>query len=120
MTRRAGLGLTTVRPDFDFETYSEAGFVWNADRQKWESPAGAAAGKKGLPVVGAAVYAQHGLPLLFRITPFTHPGALDAELGARGYAAYDPWPVFVVLKAMTQYAEVTDDPRVLPVPGQAG
>ena len=59
MTRRAGLGLTTVRPDFDFETYSEAGFVWNADRQKWESPAGAAAGKKGLPVVGAAVYAQH-------------------------------------------------------------
>ena len=59
MTRRAGLGLTTVRTDFDFETYSEAGFVWNADRQKWESPAGAAAGKKGLPVVGAAVYAQH-------------------------------------------------------------
>ena len=59
MTRRAGLGLTTVRPDFDFETYSEAGFVWDADRQKWESPAGAAAGKKGLPVVGAAVYAQH-------------------------------------------------------------
>lgn len=59
MTRRAGLGITTVRPDFDFETYSEAGFVWNAGRRKWESPAGAAAGKKGLPVVGAAAYAQH-------------------------------------------------------------
>ena len=37
----------------------------------------------------AAVYAQHGLPLLFRITPFAHPGTLDAELGARGYAAYE-------------------------------
>ena len=59
MTRRAGLGLTTVRPDFDFETYSEAGFIWNESRQKWEGPAGAASGKKGLPVVGAAVYAQH-------------------------------------------------------------
>ena len=30
-----------------------------------------------------------------------------------GYA-YDPWPVSVFLKALTQYQEATDDPRVLP------
>jgi ribosomal protein S18 acetylase RimI-like enzyme len=36
-----------------------------------------------------AVYARHGLPALFRITPFTQPGTLDAELDARGFAAFD-------------------------------
>lgn len=55
----AGLGVATVLPDLDFETYSEAGFVWNPGRQKWEGPVGAPAGKRGLFVVGAAVYAQH-------------------------------------------------------------
>jgi hypothetical protein len=28
--------------------------------------------------------------------------------------AYDPWPIFIILKAMTQYAEATGDPRVVP------
>ncbi|MCC7448223.1 MAG: glycoside hydrolase family 127 protein [Anaerolineae bacterium] len=28
---------------------------------------------------------------------------------------YDPWPVFITLKAMTQYQEATGDPRVIPV-----
>lgn len=28
--------------------------------------------------------------------------------------AYDPWPVFVMLKALTQYQEATSDPRVIP------
>ena len=32
---------------------------------------------------------------------------------ARGRRAYDPWPVFVVLKAMTQYQEATGDRRVM-------
>lgn len=41
----------------DFETYSEAGFVWNAATQKWSPPKGAM--KKGLPVVGAAAYVLH-------------------------------------------------------------
>ena len=32
-----------------------------------------------------------------------------------GSAHYDPWPQFIVLKAMTQYAEATEDPRIVPV-----
>lgn len=34
----------------------------------------------------AALFAQAGLPLLFRITPFCQPADLDAELERRGYA----------------------------------
>lgn len=43
----------------DFETYSEAGYQWDALTNKWVSPPGASQGKKGLEVVGAAVYAKH-------------------------------------------------------------
>jgi len=35
-----------------------------------------------------SVYAQHGLPALFRITPFVEPADLDAALAARGYDAF--------------------------------
>jgi ribosomal protein S18 acetylase RimI-like enzyme len=35
-----------------------------------------------------ATYAAHGLPALFRITPFVHPPALDAVLDAEGFAAF--------------------------------
>lgn len=55
----AGLGYSTVLPDIDFETYSEAGCVFDLATQKWSGPPGASKGKKGLPVVGAAVYATH-------------------------------------------------------------
>jgi DNA polymerase len=61
----AGLSVATVLPDFDFETYSPAGFIWNGEEQKWEGPPGAAQGKKGLPVVGAQVYtADPGFEIL--------------------------------------------------------
>lgn len=56
---RAGLGEATVLPDLDFETYSEAGHVWDSEATKWRALPGASQGKKGLPVVGAAVYAKH-------------------------------------------------------------
>lgn len=55
----AGLGFATVLPDLDFETYSEAGCVYDFAGQKWTGPPGAAKGKKGLPIVGVAVYATH-------------------------------------------------------------
>lgn len=34
-------------------------------------------------------YARHGLPILFRITPFDQPADLDAVLAGRGYEAFD-------------------------------
>lgn len=52
----AGLGVATVLPDMDFETFSEAGCVFDWEAQKWRGPRGTA---KGLSVVGAAVYARH-------------------------------------------------------------
>lgn len=53
----AGLGMSTVLPEMDFESYSEAGFVWDESAQKYGALRGAS--KKGLPVVGAPVYATH-------------------------------------------------------------
>jgi len=55
----AGLGVATVLADMDFETYSEAGYVWAPEEGKWRGPAGAPKGKKGLGVVGMARYAEH-------------------------------------------------------------
>lgn len=55
----AGMGRATVLPDLDFETYSEAGYVWDAEAQKWGCLEGASQGKKGLPIVGAARYSEH-------------------------------------------------------------
>lgn len=53
----AGMGTSTVLPDFDFETYSEAGFIWNPLKGKYEAPNNAKV--KGLPSIGAAVYSEH-------------------------------------------------------------
>ena len=44
-------------PEMDFETYSEAGFLWDEAGQKWGCPKGAT--RKGIFAVGAAVYAEH-------------------------------------------------------------
>ena len=54
----------------DFETYSEAGYVYNKTARKWEGLLNA--NKKGISAVGAAVYAKHPstriLSLAFRMT----------------------------------------------------
>lgn len=47
----AGYSHSTIYPDFDFETYSEAGYIYNHAARKWEG--------KGLSEVGAAVYSEH-------------------------------------------------------------
>lgn len=56
---RAGLGISTVLPSGDFETYSEAGYYFDYIKQTWHGPPFASQGGKGLPVIGAASYASH-------------------------------------------------------------
>jgi len=46
-----------VHATIDFETYSEAGYVYNKTTRKWEALLNAS--KKGLKGVGVAVYAKH-------------------------------------------------------------
>jgi DNA polymerase len=55
----AGAGTATVLPDFDFETYSEAGLVWNEALQKWDAPDGCGAQKRGIKATGSRVYVEH-------------------------------------------------------------
>lgn len=64
----------------DFETRSQAGHVWKEEARRWGPLPGAPQNKKGLPVVGAAAYAEHAstgvltfsyeLPLGWRATPW--------------------------------------------------
>lgn len=56
---RAGFGLSTVHPSLDWETYSEAGYVWNEAAQKWESPRGCGPQTRGLKAVGTYNYVMH-------------------------------------------------------------
>jgi DNA polymerase len=49
--------VTSQIAAFDFETASEAGYVWHAETGKWKPPQGGRL--KGLPTVGAAAYAEH-------------------------------------------------------------
>ncbi len=52
----------------------------------------------------------------YALTHQAEDGWLGPEKSATGkYQARDPWPVFVMLKALTQYQEATSDPRVVPV-----
>jgi DNA polymerase len=53
----AGIGLSTVLADMDFEIYSEAGYRWDDHKEKWVSITSSP--PHGLGAVGAAVYAEH-------------------------------------------------------------
>lgn len=53
----AHCGFASVMPDFDFETYSEAGYVFDHSSNKWKSIAKSP--PHGLSAVGAAVYSEH-------------------------------------------------------------
>lgn len=55
------IGSSVVLPDGDYETYSEAGYAWNAAANKWDALPGAPSGQNryGLGCVGAAVYTEH-------------------------------------------------------------
>lgn len=51
--------MATLAATIDFETYSEAGYVWDGAAQRWAGPPGAPSNKRGLEVTGMAVYARH-------------------------------------------------------------
>ncbi len=53
----AGSAVSTILADFDFETYSEAGYVFNEETSKWVGVN--ASPPYGLPAVGASAYTQH-------------------------------------------------------------
>ncbi|MEE9393718.1 MAG: hypothetical protein V3W41_14540 [Planctomycetota bacterium] len=52
----AGLGVSTVLASIDFETYSEAGYVWHPQLGKWQP---LKKGKPGIKGVGAWRYTEH-------------------------------------------------------------
>lgn len=56
---RAGLGYSTVLPDFDFETYSEAGYLYDGIGKKWVNLPGLGKENKGLKAVGVRNYVAH-------------------------------------------------------------
>ena len=51
-----------------------------------------------------AVYEAAELPLVLRITPFTRPAALDAQLGALGFATTDDTRVLVLPSLLRRIA----------------
>lgn len=48
-----------MEPSLDWETYSEAGLVWDEAAQKWKSPRGCGAQTRGLKAVGTFNYVWH-------------------------------------------------------------
>lgn len=58
--QNVGTGASTVLADLDFETYSEAGYVFDETKRKWRKVDGAAKGAtSGLAVVGVVNYMSH-------------------------------------------------------------
>jgi ribosomal protein S18 acetylase RimI-like enzyme len=67
-----------------------------------------------------AACARSGVPLIFRITPFTQPAGLPALLQARGFAAVDPTLVLVAPdRAATPPPPVPAGLRLEPLDGEA-
>lgn len=81
-----GLGFSTVNAELDMESYSEAGYIWDAGEQKWQCPPGAKL--KGLPVVGLDNYARHPTT---EILMFAYD--LKDGLGWRHWRLGMPFPV---------------------------
>lgn len=56
---QVGSGYSTALPSFDFETYSEAGCIWNPQTEKWEAPPGIDSTRRGLKCCGLRAYVEH-------------------------------------------------------------
>jgi ribosomal protein S18 acetylase RimI-like enzyme len=59
------------------------------------------------------LYAQAGVPALFRITPFSNPSDLDPVLEAHGYVRFDPTAVEAAVIDPAQLAAGTAQPMEL-------
>jgi len=70
--------VTLAHGEVDFETYSEAGHVWNEAARKWHAPAGAK--YKGLRSIGAPAYTEHPtaevLTCSYRLPPWWPGGGV--------------------------------------------
>jgi hypothetical protein len=56
---RVAHGWATLFPPLDFETYSEAGYLWDPIRQKWGSLPGHSDQSRGIKAVGTRNYVEH-------------------------------------------------------------
>ena len=54
---RVGRGFSTLYASMDFETYSEAGYIWNPTTRKWVSVSSSP--PHGIGAVGAWAYSEH-------------------------------------------------------------
>lgn len=64
----AAPSVATVYPDFDCETYSEAGYVYDSTREAWGSLPGLSKQNRGLSAVGMRNYVTHPS---FRVTSWS-------------------------------------------------
>lgn len=55
----AAPGLSTVHPDFDCETFSAGGYLFDPTRNKWGSLAGLSPQNRGLSAIGSRNYVTH-------------------------------------------------------------
>ncbi|MFO1253375.1 MAG: GNAT family N-acetyltransferase [Inhella sp.] len=62
-----------------------------------------------------AAFSSAGLPLIVRITPFTQPPDLDAELAARGWRRFDETLVLAKLDLQAQTLQLPARSRLQPV-----
>lgn len=100
----AGNGVATVLPEFDFETYSEGGYIWHPQIMRWKSLPGLSEQNRGLGAVGTRNYVQHPsfriLSLSWNLKdgkgerwwrPFTEETPEDAHPFSRDRAYTLPW-----------------------------
>ncbi len=88
-------------PKFDFETRSDAGYLYDFAAKKWGSLPGYSAQKRGLGAVGVRVYVEHysfsPILLAYDLTPqFDGATAIQWELGESFAALY---PLFDHVRA---------------------
>lgn len=71
-----------ITPDFDFETYSEAGYYWDGPANRWRGVM--QSGKASLPAVGAPVYTAHPTTRILSLAYDLKTGSQPEQLWTPG------------------------------------